>query len=38
MLWKSKKHDIFSRLSVESEYRTVVDLTCELMWIQNVLI
>ena len=28
---KSKKHAVVSRLSGKSEYRVVVDLTCELV-------
>ena len=31
--WKSKKQDIVSRSSTESEYRALASVTCEIMWI-----
>ena len=31
--WKSKKQNVVSRLSEESEYRAMAQATCEVMWI-----
>jgi len=38
VFWKSKNQVVVVRLSAESEYRAMTDLTCELMWIQDILI
>ena len=35
--WKSKKQSVFSRLSVESEYREMTQSVCETMWISQLL-
>lgn len=34
-LWKSTKQTIVSRSSMESEDRAIIDITCELVWIQD---
>ena len=31
--WCSKKQDVVSRSSIEVEYHTLVDTTCELVWL-----
>jgi hypothetical protein len=35
--WKSKKQNVVSRSSAESEYRAMAQSTCELIWIQQLL-
>ncbi|KAJ0471180.1 putative RNA-directed DNA polymerase [Helianthus annuus] len=35
--WKSKKQNIVSRSTAEAEYRAMCSITCELMWIKNLL-
>ena len=35
--WKSKKQNVVSRSSAESEYRAMAQSTCEVMWINNLL-
>ncbi|KAJ9538575.1 hypothetical protein OSB04_031308 [Centaurea solstitialis] len=35
--WKSKKQNVVSRSSVESEYRAMAQTTCELIWLRNLL-
>ena len=35
--WKSKKQNVFSLLSVESEYREMTQFVCETMWISQLL-
>ncbi|CAA7046909.1 unnamed protein product [Microthlaspi erraticum] len=35
--WKSKKQDVVSRSSTESEYRSMAQTTCELLWLQQLL-
>ena len=37
MTWKSNKQTVIFRLSVESKYRAMPDLTCELVWIQDIM-
>ncbi|KAJ9535088.1 hypothetical protein OSB04_un001836 [Centaurea solstitialis] len=33
--WRSKKQNVVSRSSVESEYRAMAQTTCELIWLRN---
>ncbi|KAJ9539533.1 hypothetical protein OSB04_032266 [Centaurea solstitialis] len=35
--WRSKKQNLVSRSSAESEYRAMAQTTCELIWLHNVL-
>nr|GEU50354.1 polyprotein, putative [Tanacetum cinerariifolium] len=35
--WKSKKHDVVARSSLEAEYRAIAQTTCELAWLRNLL-
>ena len=35
--WKSKKHDVVVRSSVEAEYRAMTLATCELIWLKQLL-
>ncbi|GAV59353.1 LOW QUALITY PROTEIN: hypothetical protein CFOL_v3_02884, partial [Cephalotus follicularis] len=35
--WKSKKQSVVTRSSVESEYRAMANVTCELMWTRQLL-
>ncbi|KAJ9542741.1 LOW QUALITY PROTEIN: hypothetical protein OSB04_029247 [Centaurea solstitialis] len=35
--WKSKKQNVVSRSSAESEYRAMAQTTCELIWLRNLL-
>lgn len=35
--WKSKKQNVVSRSSAESEYRAMAQTTCELVWLRNLL-
>ena len=35
--WKSKKHDVVARYSVEIEYRVMTLATCELIWLKQLL-
>ena len=35
--WKSKKHDVVTRSSVEAEYRAMTLATCELIWLKHLL-
>ncbi|KAJ9548762.1 hypothetical protein OSB04_021305 [Centaurea solstitialis] len=37
VLWKSKKQNVVSRSSAESEYRAMAQTTCELIWLRNLL-
>jgi len=37
LLLKNKKQSVVSRFSVESEYRAIVNMTYELVWIENLL-
>ena len=36
--WRSKKQNIVSRSSVEVEYRSMAQTTCEMMWIRSLLL
>ena len=36
--WKSKKHDVVSRSSTEAEFRSMADVTHELIWLQQLLL
>ena len=33
--WKSKKHDVVTKSSVETEYRAMTLATCELIWLKQ---
>lgn len=35
--WKIKQQAVVTRLSVKSEYRAMVQATCELLWVRNLL-
>ncbi len=35
--WRSKKQNVVSRSSAESEYRAMAQSTCEIMWIHYLL-
>ena len=35
--WKSKKQNVFSRSSTESEYKAMTQSVCEIMWIHQLL-
>ncbi|KAG7599412.1 Reverse transcriptase RNA-dependent DNA polymerase [Arabidopsis suecica] len=35
--WKSKKQSVVSRSSTESEYRSLAQATCEIIWLQQLL-
>ncbi|KAJ0456205.1 putative RNA-directed DNA polymerase [Helianthus annuus] len=35
--WKSKKQNVVSRSTAEAEYRAMCSITCELMWLRNLL-
>ncbi|XP_015168977.1 uncharacterized mitochondrial protein AtMg00810-like [Solanum tuberosum] len=35
--WRSKKQNVVSRSSAESEYRVMAQSTCEILWIQHLL-
>ena len=35
--WRSKKQSVVSRSSAKSEYRTMSQSTCEIMWIHHLL-
>ncbi|GMP62288.1 hypothetical protein CsSME_00024444 [Camellia sinensis var. sinensis] len=35
--WKSKKHAVVSRSSVEAKYRAMAHGTCELLWLRSIL-
>ncbi|KAG7594818.1 Reverse transcriptase RNA-dependent DNA polymerase [Arabidopsis thaliana x Arabidopsis arenosa] len=35
--WKSKKQNVVSRSSTESEYRSLAHATCEIIWLQQLL-
>ncbi|GKE43864.1 copia protein [Tanacetum coccineum] len=35
--WKSKKQNVVSRSSSEAEYRAMAQMTCELVWLRNLL-
>ncbi|KAL3749975.1 hypothetical protein ACJRO7_011017 [Eucalyptus globulus] len=35
--WKSKKQSVVARFSAESEYRAMAQVTCELVWIRQLL-
>ncbi|GJS74467.1 ribonuclease H-like domain-containing protein [Tanacetum coccineum] len=37
IIWKSKKQSTLSRSSTEAEYRCMASLTCEVIWLSNLL-
>ena len=37
MSWKSKKHAVVAKWSVESKYKAMANTTCELVWMKNLL-
>ena len=37
IFWKSKKHAVVSRSSIEVEYRAMAQGTCELLWLRTFL-
>jgi hypothetical protein len=37
VFWKSKKQDVVSRSSAESEYRAMAQSTCEIIWVYHLL-
>ena len=37
ILWKSKKHNVVSRSSTESEYRAMAQSVCEIIWVYQLL-
>jgi len=37
MTWRSKKQDVVSRSSVNAKYRAMAHITCEMLWLKNLL-
>ena len=35
--WRSKKHNVVARSSVESEFRAIAQGLCELLWLNIIL-
>ena len=35
--WKSKKQDVMTKSSVVAEYRAMAQMTCELIWVKQIL-
>lgn len=38
ILWRSKKQTVVFRFSAESEYRVMMQFTCEVLWMQHLLV
>jgi len=37
MTWRSKKQDVVSRSSAKVEYRVMAHISCEMVWLKNLL-
>ena len=38
MLWKSNKQSVVSRCSAQLEYHVMANITCELVWIRDLMV